>query len=285
MSILILHEDTRVTDVRIFKSHDDHPHEYIQGQFLFQVTDYSKTNGNDMVPDKISTLAPVPFGISGSQLSSRDDLFQLIHYSVINSRDSLFQIIYYSVLESGFSYDLTSKNLAEEITAKIMSRFRFITTTSCSGIIIAVNLDRTRYICHHILDDGDDEDMDDDDSVDDDDDDIDDDHDDDDHDDNENYDEEYQYNNSFSGFGEDRFGDIKGFSEVTGLVNVKPHEVLNSTDRCSICLEEYGSDFSGVAKAESSVCSHMFHRDCIQPWLRKFSNCCPLCRSVFIAQI
>ncbi|KAL8149634.1 hypothetical protein AgCh_006587 [Apium graveolens] len=154
----------------------------------------------------------------------------------------------------------------------------------------------TRYLCRLIVEfdrdavssssNNDEENMDDDDGDDGPDDDNDDDNDNDNNDeDDDGNDDEYQNNDSSSGVEEDWFSEIKGFSEVTGLMDVKPHEVLNSTDCCSICLEEYGSDFSRLAKAETSVCSHMFHKDCILPWLRKSSNCCPLCRSVFIAQI
>ncbi|KAK1395499.1 hypothetical protein POM88_014555 [Heracleum sosnowskyi] len=262
MGITLSTEKTHVSDVRIFKSHDK-PHDYIQGQFWVHVTDFENTDGITFT-NQGSTLARVAFEIRPSELSSPDVLFSLI---------------YGSVSVSNIFCSLKTKTLAEEITAKIMSRFSFISTTSCSDIIIAVSFVRIRLnICcddqesNHdavsssIHNDQVDIDVDgngnDDGNNDDNDDDDDDDH-------------------TF----EDCLRKIKGFSEVTGLVDVKPHEVLNSKDPCSICLEEYGSNFSGVVKAATSVCSHMFHRDCVAPWLRKFSNSCPLCRSVFIAPI
>ncbi|KAK1399901.1 hypothetical protein POM88_009764 [Heracleum sosnowskyi] len=289
MSNILYREAARVTDVRIFKSHEPH-HEYIQGKFIFQVTDCSITNGN-MVPIQRSLLAPVLFGISPSQLSSRDGLFQLIYYSVLESQEGLFH--------SKTSSDLISKNLAEKITAKIMSRFSFATAISCPSIVIVVNVDRILiyeiYFDHQILEfdhdavsssiNNDEEDMDDEDDGDDDNDGDVDGNDDNDDDNNDNDGDVDDNDDSDDKYYEDCFGDRNGFSEVTGLVEVNPHEVLNSTDHCCICLEEYGSDFSRVAKAATSVCSHMFHKECIGPWLRKFSNCCPLCRSVFIAQI
>ncbi|KAK1370239.1 hypothetical protein POM88_036331 [Heracleum sosnowskyi] len=284
MDIPLSTEKTHVSDVRIFKSHDK-PHDYIQGQFWVHVTDFENTDGNTFTHQG-SMLERVDFEIRPSDLSSPDVLFRLI---------------YISVSVSNFFCSLKSKTLAEEITAKIMSRFSFISTTSCSDIIIAVKFVRIRLniFCddqesnhdavsssinndeeHSLEFDNDtvssaihndqvDIDVDgngDDDGNNDDDDDDDDDDD------------------AVSTF-EDCLSQINGFSEVTGLVDVKPHEVLNSKDPCSICLEEYGSDFSRVVKAETSVCSHMFHRDCVAPWLRKFSNSCPLCRSVFIAPI
>lgn len=44
-------------------------------------------------------------------------------------------------------------------------------------------------------------------------------------------------------------------------------------EQCSICMEEMttGSHVTGMP------CSHMFHRECIQEWLKR-SNTCPICR-------
>lgn len=47
-------------------------------------------------------------------------------------------------------------------------------------------------------------------------------------------------------------------------------EAAEEEESCSICLEE-------LSAALRMPCSHMFHRECIQTWLRK-SRCCPLCR-------
>ena len=46
-------------------------------------------------------------------------------------------------------------------------------------------------------------------------------------------------------------------------------------DNCSICLESYEQD-SIIRKLN---CSHIFHKDCIDPWLLKESYKCPICRN------
>ena len=43
---------------------------------------------------------------------------------------------------------------------------------------------------------------------------------------------------------------------------------------CSICLE----DFSKGDKVSLLSCGHMFHYDCIIPWLAEKSFYCPICR-------
>lgn len=46
-------------------------------------------------------------------------------------------------------------------------------------------------------------------------------------------------------------------------------------DSCSICLEGYDEN-SIIRKLN---CSHIFHKDCIDPWLLKESYKCPICRN------
>lgn len=43
--------------------------------------------------------------------------------------------------------------------------------------------------------------------------------------------------------------------------------------QCTVCLEEMKLGGSAL----ELVCHHVFHRDCIEPWLRKQASC-PLCR-------
>ncbi|EOY02003.1 Uncharacterized protein TCM_011767 [Theobroma cacao] len=53
--------------------------------------------------------------------------------------------------------------------------------------------------------------------------------------------------------------------------NIKKRRVI--ADECVICLEELkvGSD------ASQMPCSHTFHGDCIEKWLKQ-SHYCPICR-------
>jgi hypothetical protein len=45
-------------------------------------------------------------------------------------------------------------------------------------------------------------------------------------------------------------------------------------ENCAICLE----DFKEFERVKILECKHNFHPDCIDPWLKKYSNKCPLCR-------
>jgi len=46
--------------------------------------------------------------------------------------------------------------------------------------------------------------------------------------------------------------------------------------QCAMCLEP----MSGTsAKTETTICSHMFHTECLQAWLR-VKHTCPCCRTV-----
>ena len=58
--------------------------------------------------------------------------------------------------------------------------------------------------------------------------------------------------------------------------NIIKYSELTSTDICcSICLEGY-EESSTIRKLK---CSHLFHKDCIDPWLLKESYKCPVCRN------
>ncbi|KAF4998931.1 hypothetical protein FDECE_11666 [Fusarium decemcellulare] len=55
------------------------------------------------------------------------------------------------------------------------------------------------------------------------------------------------------------------------------NHIVSSVERaqgCSICTE----DFSDGAHLRSLPCGHVFHSDCIDPWLLERSVTCPLCR-------
>tara|TARA_B100000900_G_scaffold388416_1_gene380442 strand:- start:15878 stop:16249 length:372 start_codon:yes stop_codon:yes gene_type:complete len=48
-------------------------------------------------------------------------------------------------------------------------------------------------------------------------------------------------------------------------------------DECSICLEQYIKN----DKIINLNCSHSFHKDCLNEWLKK-NNTCPQCREIII---
>ena len=48
---------------------------------------------------------------------------------------------------------------------------------------------------------------------------------------------------------------------------------------CSICLEElFPEDIENSNQVIELKCSHMFHKDCIDPWIKTNKNC-PLCKN------
>ena len=64
-------------------------------------------------------------------------------------------------------------------------------------------------------------------------------------------------------------------------VNAKKGKVGES-DKCSICLEEWGEEDDIVV----SRCAHAFHRDCIRAWVKPRNKAggpnrdkCPMCRA------
>lgn len=50
--------------------------------------------------------------------------------------------------------------------------------------------------------------------------------------------------------------------------------------RCAICLE----DFEPKEEVMLTPCNHMFHEDCIVPWLRNKGQC-PVCRFVILEEV
>ncbi|KAL2940374.1 E3 ubiquitin-protein ligase RNF13, partial [Bienertia sinuspersici] len=72
-------------------------------------------------------------------------------------------------------------------------------------------------------------------------------------------------------------------------VEVQEEEVVvmsvgDDMDCCSVCLEEFetrknnSSDGDGDGDVAILPCSHIFHEDCLVPWIAKGKNTCPFCR-------
>ncbi|WP_410493858.1 RING-H2 finger protein [Endozoicomonas sp. 8E] len=51
------------------------------------------------------------------------------------------------------------------------------------------------------------------------------------------------------------------------------------TDNCPVCLET----FAGKKVMVLKQCKHMFHKDCLEPWLSKNSTC-PSCRTFLVTR-
>ncbi|XP_051140646.1 uncharacterized protein LOC127258049 [Andrographis paniculata] len=56
-------------------------------------------------------------------------------------------------------------------------------------------------------------------------------------------------------------------------IEMSLRRVANSTETCTVCLEE----MTGQCKAVAMPCEHVFHEDCVKKWLRR-SHYCPSCR-------
>ncbi|KAG7194679.1 uncharacterized protein KQ657_004356 [Scheffersomyces spartinae] len=51
-------------------------------------------------------------------------------------------------------------------------------------------------------------------------------------------------------------------------------ELHFSSGSCAICLELYDDD----DEVRGLICGHVFHSDCLDPWLTKRRACCPMCK-------
>tara|TARA_B100000123_G_C25724588_1_gene426256 strand:+ start:1265 stop:1639 length:375 start_codon:yes stop_codon:yes gene_type:complete len=58
---------------------------------------------------------------------------------------------------------------------------------------------------------------------------------------------------------------------------IRSNDDLLLLDECSICLEKYIKN----DKLINLHCSHSFHKDCLNEWLKK-NNTCPQCREIII---
>jgi len=65
----------------------------------------------------------------------------------------------------------------------------------------------------------------------------------------------------------------EGTLELQETVTFDP-EALGDAAQCPTCLE----DFSKEHVIKRTVCGHLFHEDCLAPWLR-VNRTCPLCRA------
>jgi len=57
----------------------------------------------------------------------------------------------------------------------------------------------------------------------------------------------------------------------TGFIDILPEPDKNKSSKCPICIDSCTSDIVCLP------CEHVYHRDCIQPWIESH-NTCPVCR-------
>lgn len=83
-------------------------------------------------------------------------------------------------------------------------------------------------------------------------------------------------NYNYSNFSETE-NELNNPSENKKLINYNEHLLFNtdieSNDVCPICFE----DFCEGDIASILPCYHIFHKNCIEPWIKKANNC-PTCR-------
>lgn len=63
-------------------------------------------------------------------------------------------------------------------------------------------------------------------------------------------------------------------------MSVKSVDVNNSSKSCPICCEDYRSG-EDIVSSKNKACEHVFHTDCIIPWLMDHNDC-PMCRHEFL---
>lgn len=61
---------------------------------------------------------------------------------------------------------------------------------------------------------------------------------------------------------------------VTALRDGDPKQLHFDSGSCAICLDA----FAGADTVRGLVCGHVFHADCVDPWLTKRRACCPICK-------
>ena len=67
-----------------------------------------------------------------------------------------------------------------------------------------------------------------------------------------------------------------------GIKNVHELDKTIDTMCCSICLNDIVLNKTKQFIFKARACGHMFHLDCIKPWISKRKDTCPNCRRQFV---
>ncbi|KAK2966545.1 hypothetical protein RJ640_002851 [Escallonia rubra] len=187
---------------------------------------------------------------------------QRFHKAILLNPVSMQRLVFQAALTEYTMFPVACSRLAAEISTKLFSRFRFTPETildsrTCPHIKIIVEVDRSETVFYAL-----------------------------------------EESNALEGLGicgtnmeylgfEEEDGDEEeekegeAYGEVSALTVVEALDSNVAKGGCSICL---ASKFSMETVVAKLPCAHMFHRDCILPWLSK-SNTCPMCRSICVASI
>jgi hypothetical protein len=66
---------------------------------------------------------------------------------------------------------------------------------------------------------------------------------------------------------------------VTGVAQGKQmSSSLDTAEECAICLGRLGDSGGETTTRKLAACGHVFHRRCVQQWLRLLQPNCPMCR-------
>lgn len=59
--------------------------------------------------------------------------------------------------------------------------------------------------------------------------------------------------------------------------------IIEPGNSCPICTEEF-TEGELIAMSKNIDCSHVYHTDCIIPWMMKSHDECPMCRNDFLVE-
>ncbi|TYH39145.1 hypothetical protein ES332_D12G161100v1 [Gossypium tomentosum] len=65
----------------------------------------------------------------------------------------------------------------------------------------------------------------------------------------------------------------KSAMDTLPSVNISKHNLSSEFNQCAVCMDE----FEDGTEAKQMPCKHLYHKDCIFPWL-ELHNSCPVCR-------
>jgi hypothetical protein len=71
-------------------------------------------------------------------------------------------------------------------------------------------------------------------------------------------------------------GDTETVDEPVGAASLTT--VSNEDDCCAICMEDFEPNADQSDTHLALPCGHLFHRDCVVPWLTQRQSKCPLCK-------